>query len=34
MPLNNFLQNLLPNNGGQMGHEALDWAAAHGRPPY
>ncbi|RHN80272.1 hypothetical protein MtrunA17_Chr1g0186441 [Medicago truncatula] len=34
MPLYNLPPNLLPNNGGQMGHEALAWAAAHGRPPY
>ncbi|KAL5068308.1 hypothetical protein RYX36_019195 [Vicia faba] len=34
MPSYNLPPNLLPNNGGQMGHEALAWAAAHGRPPY
>ncbi|MCH83038.1 putative DNA-binding protein ESCAROLA-like [Trifolium medium] len=36
LPLYNLPPNLLPNNGGQMGHEALAWAtaAAHGRPPY
>ncbi|XP_045794953.1 AT-hook motif nuclear-localized protein 20-like, partial [Trifolium pratense] len=36
-PLYNLPPNLLPNNGGQMGHEALAWAAAaaaHGRAPY
>ncbi|XP_027189913.1 AT-hook motif nuclear-localized protein 20-like [Cicer arietinum] len=34
LPLYNLPPNLLPNNGGQMGHEAaLAWAA-HGRPPY
>lgn len=35
-PLYNLPPNLLPNNGGLMGHEALAWAAAavQGRPPY
>ncbi|KAJ1375360.1 PPC domain [Sesbania bispinosa] len=32
LPLYNLPPNLLPNGGGQVGHEALAWA--HGRQPY
>ncbi|XP_054795743.1 AT-hook motif nuclear-localized protein 20-like, partial [Prosopis cineraria] len=32
LPLYNLPPNLMPNGGGQVGHEAFAWA--HGRPPY
>lgn len=32
LPLYNLPPNLLPNGGGQVGHEAFAWV--HGRPPY